>query len=135
MCGVLGVVVSLVTKPRPLSELTGLVTGTQLEAMRLYKGGEINRTPGKKARVRVQADATLPNPETVVVPEAALGVMAARPGDILYVSDPRWWFGGLRSVHVRAGQPGDGAVLRMHPDALTDAHLRDGQTAVVEKII
>ncbi len=135
VCGVLGVVVSLITKPKPLNEITGLVTGTQLEAMRRYKGGEINRTPGKKARVRVQADATLPDPQTVLVPQSALGVMAARPGDMLYVSDPRWWFGGLRSVHVRAGEPGDGEVLRIHPEALADAHLRDGQAAVVEKII
>jgi hypothetical protein len=135
VCGFLGVAVSLVTKPKPLNELTGLVTGTQLEAMRLYKGGEINRNPGKKARVRVQVNAALPDPEIVIVPKAALAVMAGRPGDILYVSDPRWWFGGLRSVHVRAGEPGDGEALQIHPEALADAHLRDGQAAHVEVLL
>jgi SSS family solute:Na+ symporter len=135
VCGVLGVVVSLVTRPKPLAEITGLVTGTQLDAMRLYKGGEPNRKPGKKARVRVQTDPTLPDAETVVVPPEALETMAAEPGDILYVSDPRWYFGGLRSVHLRAGQPVGDDVLRMHPDALADAHLRESQMVVVEKIL
>ncbi|MEA3364355.1 MAG: hypothetical protein U9Q79_01835, partial [Candidatus Hydrogenedentes bacterium] len=134
-CGVIGVVVSLFTKPKPLSEITGLVTGTQIDAMRMYKGGEPNRVPGKKARVRVQADATLPDVETAVVPASALERMAANPGDILYVCDPRWWFGGLRSVHVRAGQTTEDDVLRIHPDALADAHLDEGQEVIIEKII
>ncbi|MFO7973836.1 MAG: sodium/solute symporter [Candidatus Hydrogenedentota bacterium] len=134
-CGVIGVVVSLFTKPKPLAEITGLVTGTQLDAMRVYKGGEPNRLPGKKARIRVEADATLSDAETAVVPRRALERMAANPGDILYVSDPRWWFGGLRSVHVRAGQTAEDDVLRIHPDALADAHLDDGQEAIIEKII
>lgn len=134
-CGVIGVVVSLITKPKPVHELTGLVTGTQLEAMRIYKGGEINRVPGKKARVRLQADASLSDPEIAYVPPRALELMAANTGDILYVCDPRWWFGGLRSVHVRAGLAADGETLRIHPDALADAHLRDGQIAVVDKIL
>ena len=135
VCGVLGVVVSLFTKPKPLSELTGLVTGTEREAIRAYKGGEPNLVQGKKARVRVESDATLPSAETVLVPAQALERMAARTGDILYVSDPRWWFGGLRSVHVRAGGQADGDALRIHPDALEDGHLYDGQMAVIEKIL
>ena len=71
----------------------------------------------------------------VLVPAQALERMAARTGDILYVSDPRWWFGGLRSVHVRAGGQADGDALRIHPDALEDGHLYDGQMAVIEKIL
>jgi SSS family solute:Na+ symporter len=134
-CGVIGVAVSLVTKPKPLAEITGLVTGTQIDAMRMYKGGEPNRVPGKKARVRIEADATLPDVETAIVPAYALERMAAHPGDILYVSDPRWWFGGLRSVHVRAGQTAEDDVLRIHPDALIDAHLDEGQEVIVDKII
>ena len=135
VCGVLGIVVSLVTKPRPLSEITGLVTGTQLDAMRQYKGAEPNRAPGGKARLRVQADAGLSDFETAILPTQALETMSANTGDILYVSDPRWWFGGLRSVHVRAAGPGEDDVLRLHPEALADAHLRDGQMVVVEKIL
>ncbi len=134
-CGVIGIAVSFFTKPKPLEEIAGLVTGTQLDAMRAYKGAEINRTPGKKARVRILADAAISDPETVFVPLEALERMAAREGDILYVADSRWWFGGLRSVHVRAGGVADGETLRIHPDALADAHLDDGQMAVIEKII
>ena len=134
-CGVLGVVVGLCTRPRPLAEIAGLVTGTQLDAMRQFKGGEPNRRPGGKARLAVRIDAGLGESDVVALPRSALDVMAAEPGDLLYASDTRWWFGGLRSVHVRAGEVGVAEELVLGPGAAATAHFADGQTVLVEKIM
>ncbi len=135
VCTGLGVGVTLFTKPKSAKELVGLVTGTELDAMRAFKGGEINRTPGKKARLTVVVDEALAGSEQAVVPQSALDTMAAHPGDVIYACDTRWWFGGLRSVHLKAGEIGQADEIRISPDALEVAHFTDGQQVLVEKIM
>jgi hypothetical protein len=64
--------------------------------------------------------------------------MAAEPGDLLYASHVRWWYGGLRSVHVKAGEPSeseDTEMLRIGPEDADSAHFTEGQEVVVEKIM
>jgi len=135
--GGLGVSVTYLSRPRPESELKGLVAGTQTEAMRQFKGGEPNRKPGQKARVKVQLDESLAGTETVVLSPSSLDTMAAGPGDLLYASHTRWWYGGLRSVHVKAGPVAttESDTLLIGPDSAATAGFVDGQEVVVEKIM
>ncbi|UCE46974.1 MAG: hypothetical protein JSW47_15355, partial [Phycisphaerales bacterium] len=136
--GTLGVSVTWLTKPKPDPELKGLVAGSQIEAMRRFKGGKPNRRPGGKARLRIKLDRDLSGENTVIVPESALETMAAEPGDLLYASHIRWWYGGLRSVHVKAGPPCDCencALLRISFEDAATAHFNEGQQVIVEKIM
>ncbi len=136
--GAIGVLVTWFTSPRPLSELKGLVAGTQIDAMREFKGGEPNRRPGGKVRLVARIDAGLSGTNAVVVPQSALDTMAAEPGDLLYASDVHWWYGGLRSVHVKAGAPSNpdgGDAMRISPEDAATAHFAEGQSVVVEKIM
>jgi SSS family solute:Na+ symporter len=135
VCGALGFIVTWLSRPKPAAELVGLVTGTQLDGMRLYKGGDINRTPGEKVRLRLVVDDALPNAESAIVNADALGPLSANTGDLLYANEPRWWFGGLRSAHVRLTDTCSEPVIRLHPDAVTNAHFTDGQDVVVEKLL
>ena len=60
--------------------------------------------------------------------------MKARPGDLLYVADERWWLGGLRSSHCRAGEPHDeGNVVLMHQAAFDAGNFIPGRRVNVEK--
>lgn len=130
--GAVGVVVALCTRPQPVERIAGLVSGTQLEAMRVFKGGEINRVPGKPAYLCVEADSALAE-DAALLPPAALEAMAARAGDLVYVCDRRWWFGGLRSVHVRvAGESPDDRV-HISLEAMDSAHFAPGQRVYTEK--
>ncbi|MBM4028179.1 MAG: sodium/solute symporter [Planctomycetes bacterium] len=138
--GAIGAAVTQFTKPRPDTEIKGLVAGTQTDAMREFKGGEPNRRPGRKVRLAAHIDSTLSGTNTIVVPPSALDRMAAEPGDLLYASDVRWWYGGLRSVHVKAAAgpapaPGKAVLNLMHisPEDAATAHFTDGQEVVVEK--
>lgn len=133
VCSVVGVVVTALTKPRRDDEIRGLVTGSQLDAMRVYKGGEINRAPGRKVRLRLHLDPKIPE-GIACVPAHALAAMSANPGDLLYVNDPRWWYGGLRSAHVTAGEPSPDDRLHLSPASAAGAHFDDGQEVVVEKL-
>jgi hypothetical protein len=147
--GVLGVVVAGLTRPQPFEKIRGLITGTQLDAMRYFKGSEINRRPGQTvyAVVQTNADLTLPEQDVNYTPDemdheevrlsrAAMETLAAEEGDLLYVCDRRWWFGGLRSIHTKAGPPlddGEG-IVQVSPEARKRGHFTDGEEVYVEKV-
>ncbi len=136
--GVLGVIVTWLTKARPEIELKGLVAGSQIDAIRRFKGGEPNRKPGVKVKLLTKFDKSLSETNIVIIPQSALNEMAAEPGDLLYASHLSWWYGGLRSVHVKAGSPGgveDSGLIRISPEDAASAHFYEGQRIVVEKII
>jgi hypothetical protein len=106
--------------------------------MRRFKAGEPNRRQGGKVRLRTKFDQSLAGTNTVIVPQSALDKMAAEQGDLLYVSHIRWWFGGLRSVHVKAGLPASSnqsELILMSPEDAATAHFTEGQQVVIEKII
>ncbi len=136
--GTLGVSVTCFTRPRPEEEIKGLIAGTQTDAMRQFKGGEPNRRQGSKVRLHTELDQGLSGQNVVVISQSALDKMAAEPGDLLYASHTRWWYGGLRSVHVKAGSVGgsqDASLMRISPEDAATAHFTDGQEVVVEKIM
>jgi len=135
--GTIGVLVTLFTKPKPYEQLTGLVAGTQKDAMRQFKGAEPNRRPGGKVRLTVELDKTLSEDNIAVVPKSALDKMAAQPGDLLYACHLSWWYGGLRSVHLKAGPVADSEdmIMRISPEDAATAHFTKGQEVMLEKIM
>ena len=173
----IGVIVSLFTKPKSDEEIAGLWIGSMDFSMRRFKGGEPNRTPGKKvkgAELAITTDGVTPpthaltyedyvtrkdevNSEvkkkesapvprgTVIQPEPEYSIVRLSPkemdrlkaneGDLLYVSDARWWLGGLRSMHCRAGKPHDkDMVVMMDPDTFELGSFVKDRRVVVEKL-
>jgi hypothetical protein len=136
--GTLGISVTFFTKPKAEVKLKGLVAGTQIDAMRKFKGGQPNLRSGGKFRLQTKIDQNLAGKNIVIVPQSALDKMAANPGDLLYVSHIRWWYGGLRSVHVKAGPPADSdqhKLMLISPQDAATAHFTEGQQVIVEKIM
>jgi hypothetical protein len=136
--GTLGITVTLFTKPKAQAKLKGLVAGTQIDGMRKFKGGTPNLRPGEKVRLQIKIDQSLEGKNTVIVPQSALDKMAAEPGDLLYASHIRWWYGGLRSVHIKAGPPADPDQhdsMLISPQDVSNARFTDGQQVVLEKIM
>lgn len=133
--GVLGVAISLLTRPKPLGEIPGLVLATLDEGRRRFKSGEPNDRAAGASLVTTlsvaDGDATL-----VRLSQSEMERLAAEPGDLLYVSDARWWLGGLRSLHAKAGPSHD------HPDglflsaaALAQGNLLPDRAVRVEKFL
>ena len=108
VCGVVGVVVTCLTKPPSDSKLKGLVWGTVADAIHKYKGSAGNEFSHARALAAISADTTR-TAESVVasqISKASISTkladeLQATVGDMLFVSDQRWWFGGLRSTHVQ----------------------------------
>jgi SSS family solute:Na+ symporter len=132
--GVIALVVTLLTKGRRLGELEGLVVGSLAVAKARYKGGQPNEAAGAKAACRLREDVSV---EGVSVSSRIAESINATVGDIVYLSDARWWLGGLRSVHTRVTSihaDGDLDVL-VAPSLLSEGRLAIERTHKIERII
>lgn len=135
VCASLGIIASLVTKPAPDEKTRGLVIDSIDAAKRAFKGGgEPNdMEKGEKVLCTISAEEI----HGISLGSGAMERLKAREGDILYVSDPRWWFGGLRSLHVKAEEPhkGDPDAIVISPALLKKGNLDPSRQVKVEKII
>ncbi len=155
----IGLVVTMFSRPRDAASVVGLVVGTLTEAMTRFKGSPPNETPGrpvilvasvlpaeKDTGMKGDDDWWLPDPEdptgghrrpvrpSVRLPADALQTLAAEPGDLLFVSHPRWWYGGLRGAHALAGEPSDKEAL-VPADLAGQMRVESGARIRVEKIL
>jgi SSS family solute:Na+ symporter len=133
----IGIFITLLTKPPAESQLSGLVYSTVKDAIFRFKGSVPNELPGKKVRVKVKyTDRTEADLNLVQLSAAAMQQLNARPGDLLHVSDPAWWYGGLRSAGVVAGavHP-DEQVIYISKKLMTEQNLHLKHDLIVEKIM
>lgn len=110
VCAVIGIVVSLFTKPESVARQSGLVWGTIAEAIRRYKGREGSEHAVVKAlaaavrmdtELEPRGEARLP---VVTLSRSLAEALGAGVGDLVYVTDTRWWLGGLNSTHALIGE-------------------------------
>jgi solute:Na+ symporter, SSS family len=105
-CAIIGVVVTLLTRPEPVEKQRGLVWGTISDALRHYKGSPGVESPVTRATAKPQLlDTELPHFGTAELVGVRLSAAVARQldahvGDLVYLTDARWWTGGLHSAHV-----------------------------------
>ena len=117
--GGIGVVVTLFTKPEPKEKQAGLVWGTVKDAIRHYKGSEGSESDSAETlAMPVKADVEAPvegegSLPVVTLSAAVMEKLRAKVGDPVYITDTRWWLGGLQSMHVVVGaqnESGDDVV-------------------------
>lgn len=106
LCAIIGVGVTLMTRPEPLEKQRGLVWGTISDALRHYKGSAGRESEVTRALAMPQLlQAELPHFGTAELAGIRISAPVARQldahvGDLLYITDSRWWTGGLHSAHV-----------------------------------
>ena len=112
VCTGIGVSVSLVTRPRPLADVRGLVWGTVADALAAYKG----RAGVEESSVFADAAAIATEEDTrggpgdlpaVTIASDLSATLQATEGDLVFVTDARAWLGGLRATHARVGAVDD----------------------------
>lgn len=133
VCSAISIFAALITKPKELSEIPGLVVDTIHEGKVLFKGGE----PDDVAEGKTVICQIMETKEGISLSETMMACLQAKPGDILYIADGRWWLGGLRSIHAKAGTPhqGDDNVIFMGTDLVKQGNLDVNRRVKVEKII
>lgn len=127
------IAISLFTKPKTKEELKGLVIDSFADAKKFFKGSEPN---DHEVGAVVQAKLSKSKKDVFVSADVA-SRMCAGVGDLLYVADARWYFGGLRSVHCQlAGILPDIAETVSLPAALIEeGNLDLSRPCKVEKVI
>jgi SSS family solute:Na+ symporter len=118
VCTAIGLTVNAFTKGRDPEELKGLVWGTVGDAIRHFKGKEGTETESDWVLTSVGAlDADAYDAHTqlsqATITSALADAIQAEEGDLVYVTDPRAWLGGLRSGHVRIDSIEDSGELRI----------------------
>ncbi len=132
--GLIALLVTLFTKGKRESELEGLVVGTLWKAKENYKGGKPNEEDGLKVGCQLRE---LDGVGEISVNREVADSLVAGVGDIIYLSDARWWLGGLRSVHAKLSEirdDDDPAVLVSRP-LLSEGRLQIGRKHKIERII
>jgi SSS family solute:Na+ symporter len=135
VCLLLSVAITLATRPKAESEIVGLTLSSVEEARKRFKGGEPNdENPGVVCRAAFRTGTV--SQGFARLPKAVVATLAARPGDLIYVSDARWWLGGLRSVHLRlADEHSADECIELAPDDIERGCLLATQSVSVEKMM
>lgn len=135
--GITGVVVCFLTKPPPFKKIEGFTLSSLDKAMFFFKGGKPNLKLGGVAKnLKLGIDNSLLEGQ-VSVSKAAAKKMQAEISDIVYVSDKRWYFGGLYSGHFRLApcHDKDDKLLFISQETLDQSYLLPDKAVFSKKII
>lgn len=102
---IIATIMTFLAPERDMEKLAGLTAYDLDTALFRFKGSDPNF---EKSGARVELDVCQSLPEgdgdNIRLPRSALDELALKPGDMIYVTDTRWWWGGLRSVHARVAE-------------------------------
>lgn len=100
-------IVVTATTPYDEEERTRGLTAWSIDiAKQMFKGGEPNEFGGEPVTVEwkvIEDDGQ----DRVYLSAEDLKILAANPGDLVYLCDRRSWLGGLKSIHSVFGEPHD----------------------------
>ncbi|MBC6415274.1 MAG: sodium:solute symporter family protein [Bdellovibrionales bacterium] len=135
--GLTGVVVCLFTKPADSDKIKGYTLDSIDDAIFSFKGRKPNFKRGKKITfLKIVLDNSLKKGE-IALSNKNVKRLKAEEQDIIYVSDNRWYLGGLRSGHFTLANkhPKKDSVLLMAKDTLEKSYLLKDKTVFIKKII
>lgn len=132
--GAIGIFVTMITKPKPIEEIQGLVLGTLDAAREKYKGARANEKSGRPAAGVLQLAG---GNRVLCLHRLAMDRLRASAGDIIYLADKRGWLGGLRSIHAKACEPheADPDAIFASQDLIDEGKLLVGRRHRAELII
>ena len=127
---VIGVLVTLVTRPKPAEELEGLLYDSLPNAERAY---DVRRSAAHVVPCEDEVVDAESGRSVVRVTEALRDALGADIGDTVLVSDRRWWYGGLRSRHATLGDAlpdHEGPAVELGPDFRAMVATREARVVV-----
>lgn len=97
------IAVTYITKYDEVKQIDGLTAWSIQRAKELFKGRPVNDKEGKKVKVHWKMKEGEDN--TLNFSFNDMKKMAAEVGDLVYITDARKYFGGLKSIHAVYGEP------------------------------
>jgi SSS family solute:Na+ symporter len=133
--GIIAVILTLIAGRTSERSAPGYTLATIDKAQTRYKGGPPDEPPTRRC-VRLPIRVVKQQEDDVRLPRRAMDDLGAAPGDLLHLSDARWWLGGLRSTHVTLGAPADeGNDVQCTAGVFDRARLLPERPVRIEKIL
>ena len=108
------------------------------QAMAFFKGLEPNHSAGGQAKhLKLALKEDLKKDEAEIS-QTICEKLKAKPGDMIYASDSRWYLGGVRSGHFKLKQVHDlpdKNIILLSPEGLKRTYMLLNKKTSVEKII
>ncbi len=129
------IAISMFDKTSKNISTPGLELCSLQEAIRQFKGGEPNYQNIGHSQV-LQTRIHAAEQEEIRLPGVVMESLAIEPGDLLHVSDHRWWLGGFRSLSIACGKAHDqGDYVILSQPAADRGNLIADRPVRVEKIL
>jgi SSS family solute:Na+ symporter len=112
-----------------VSQTLGLTSWSLDKAKEFFKGSKVNNREGEKVAVNWKIKEG--EEDIIYFSQNDMDKMSADVGDLVYITDSRWYLGGLKSIHSKFGEPhkDDGIVY------ITQEHEDSGLFVKDKKLI
>jgi SSS family solute:Na+ symporter len=101
------IVTLLTTKPGNdhYEKIKGLTLWTIKDGPEYFKGSTVNENAGSKITFNGEMIEVVKNTSNEInLPQGLMDELGAKEGDFAYISDVRWYYGGLKSTHANIGK-------------------------------
>ena len=133
-CVAIGVVVTLLTKPPSnYDKIKGLTLWTIKDGPKYFKGSEVNKNAGITIKFSgSEIEVSNKEDNTVSLPKKYMNEIKGEKGDLIYISDHRWYLGGMKSTHARLGDVSENNKVVISQDVFDHAQFNLEKDIIIE---
>ena len=133
-CVSIGIIVTLFTKPpKNYDRIKGLTIWTIKDGPQYFKGSDVNKNAGITIQFSgAEVEVTQKDNNEVSLPKNYMDKIKGNKGDLIYISDHRWYLGGLKSTHARLGSVSDNNKVTISKDVFDHAQFNLSKDLIIE---
>ena len=134
ICVSIGIIVTLFTKPpKNYDRIKGLTIWTIRDGPQYFKGSDVNKNAGITIQFSgAEVEVTQKDNNEVSLPKNYMDKIKGNKGDLIYISDHRWYLGGLKSTHARLGSVSDNNKVTISKDVFDHAQFNLSKDLIIE---
>ena len=134
VCVSIGIIVTLFTKPpKNYDRIKGLTIWTIKDGPQYFKGSDVNKNAGITIQFSgAEVEVTQKDNNEVSLPKNYMDKIKGNKGDLIYISDHRWYLGGLKSTHARLGSVSDNNKVTVSKDVFDHAQFNLSKDLIIE---
>ena len=133
-CVSIGIIATLFTKPpKNYDRIKGLTIWTIKDGPQYFKGSDVNKNAGITIQFSgAEVEVTQKDNNEVSLPKNYMDKIKGNKGDLIYISDHRWYLGGLKSTHARLGSVSDNNKVTISKDVFDHAQFNLSKDLIIE---
>ena len=119
--------------PKNYDRIKGLTLWTIKDGPKYFKGSEVNKNAGITIKFSgSEVEVSDKEDNTVSLPKKYMNEIKGQKGDLIYISDHRWYLGGLKSTHARLDKISNNNKVIVSKDVFDHAQFNLNQDLIIE---